>query len=380
MSNTSLSPNSPKTPLLSSQSHHHHHHSSQDTNTQVYNSIWNSKTSQYYQSDFFTAITTAPTTNDIDSIDMVTAHHDVDGGPAMILGWLSQRKQFGLITMDTNLSDAISLHCSFDSTVLDQNSSTHSSFSSSRSDSSSHSGSNQQSIQTGRKETDWAWCQILSPLCYHEEPLANYLDAVALHNYVSLPNQTISAQSLEASSTSAAARDITPTTPLSNPLPLPVGWCSWYHYYEHITTQNLLQNFHKLGGLKYEFDCNLAVVDDGYMTAWGDWDSLKPKSFPPIPVHNSTQTNTTNATTQIMRSISKAIKDNGMKPGVWLAPYACDKHSTIAKLHPDWIIKNEKGRYANSSNCGKFFYGLDATNPAVREHAFKAVRRAVEEW
>jgi len=69
-----------------------------------------------------------------------------------------------------------------------------------------------------------------------------------------------------------------------------------------------------------------------------------------------------------------------MIPGLWMAPFACDKHSKIAKEHPDWIIQNDEGRAANSSNCGKFFYGLDATNPAVREFAFKSVRRAVQEW
>ena len=40
----------------------------------------------------------------------------------------------------------------------------------------------------------------------------------------------------------------------------------------------------------------------------------------------------------------------------------------------------DDGRPANSANCGKFFYGLDATNPAVRAHAAGCIRRAVEGW
>jgi alpha-galactosidase len=110
---------------------------------------------------------------------------------------------------------------------------------------------------------------------------------------------------------------------------------------------------------------NVCLIDDGYMTAWGDWTSLKPGRF----VKDGG-----------MRVLSDAIRAKGMKPGVWLAPFACDKHSTLAKDHPDWIIRNDTGRHANSANCGKFFYGLDATNPAVLKHVYDTIRRAVDEW
>jgi len=305
-----------------------------------YNSIWNNSKSNHFVSDFFAAVTTAST--DFSGTKSKNDHYamdDASGGPAMILGWLSQRKQFGLVTMDSTLSKTISMHCSLDSSVTNSEDNTRVN--------AVNSISSKPSI-----ETDWAWCQMLSSKCFHEEPMNNYLDAVSQHNNVSKQ--------------------------MATPLPLAVGWCSWYHYYENITAQNLMQNFDKLGGLKYELDCNVAVVDDGYMTAWGDWDSLKSKFFPPFLNSNGSESD--NRTLQTMRSLSKSIRDNGMRPGIWLAPYACDKHSRIAKLHPDWIIKNEKGRYANSSFCGKFFYGLDATNPSVRKHAFDSVRRAVEDW
>jgi alpha-galactosidase len=99
------------------------------------------------------------------------------------------------------------------------------------------------------------------------------------------------------------------------------------------------------------------------MTAWGDWNSLKPEKF-----------------SHSMKSISTAMKARGMRPGIWLAPFAADKHSDLVKRHPDWIIRNDSGRPANSSNCGKFFYGLDATNPQVLEHARNTIKLAVDEW
>ena len=81
-----------------------------------------------------------------------------------------------------------------------------------------------------------------------------------------------------------------------------------------------------------------------------------------------------------MAAIAAAMKSRGMRPGVWLAPFAADKKSQLVKDHPDWIIRNNSGRYANSANCGKFFYGLDATNPLVLDHARRCIRRAVHEW
>ena len=123
---------------------------------------------------------------------------------------------------------------------------------------------------------------------------------------------------------------------------------------------------------------NVGLIDDGYMTAWGDWGSLKPKAFPtafaisPNPTEKDVDA--------CMKSLSDSMRANGMKPGIWLAPFAADKHSKLTKTHPDWIIRDNAGRPANSSNCGKFFYGLDVTNPEVREHVFRTIRRAVSVW
>ena len=31
-----------------------------------------------------------------------------------------------------------------------------------------------------------------------------------------------------------------------------------------------------------------------------------------------------------------------MTPGIWMAPFACDKHSDLAKNHPDWILTRKR--------------------------------------
>lgn len=229
---------------------------------------------------------------------------DEHGGPALVCGWLSQHEQFGLVAIDANLS-RVALHASHDA-----------------------------QLSSRGVETDWAYGQLIAPHNYDEEPMVHYLHAAAAYNEAQ---------------------------PLQNG-PLLTGWCSWYHYYENITEENLRSNFSKLSAMANTIPTNVAVVDDGYMTAWGDWASFKPGKFDRMEV------------------VAKDIVNNGMTPGIWLAPFACDKHSKVAREHPEWIIRNDKGKPANSSNCGKFFYGLDATNPQVRQHVAKAIGRAVHEW
>lgn len=246
-----------------------------------------------YKSDFFACITTGR-----DEL------MDENGGPALICGWLSQHKQFGVVSIDEQLQH-VAMHATHDAIV-------------------SSSG----------VSTDWAFAQLVSPHHYDEEPMVHYLHAAAAYNEA---------------------------TPLQNG-PLLTGWCSWYHYYENISEESLRANFAKLAAMKTKVPTNVSVVDDGYMTAWGDWNSLKPKKF------------------TSMANVARDIASSKMRPGLWLAPFAADKHSKIAKLHPEWVIQNDRGVPANSSNCGKFFYGLDATNPQVREYVFEAVRLAVEGW
>eukprot|EP00536_Pseudo-nitzschia_multiseries_P008284 jgi/Psemu1/325132/estExt_fgenesh1_pg.C_2090008 len=245
-----------------------------------------------YKSDFFACVTTAR--------DGIMDEH---GGPALVCGWLSQHKQFGVVSIDDRLQQ-VTMHASHDAMV------------------------------NSHVSTDWAYAQLITPHRYDEEPMVHYLHAAAAHNQAK---------------------------PLQNG-PLLTGWCSWYHYYENITEENLRSNFERLTTMKNQVPTNMAMVDDGYMTAWGDWDSLKPGKFTTMDV------------------VANDIATSRMKPGLWMAPFTADKHSKIARNHPEWIIKNDKGYPANSSNCGKFFYGLDATNPRVREHVFNSVRKAVKDW
>lgn len=270
---------------------------------------------KFYQSDFFCCVssdgTAAPRGRLRRRPPQQFAYQELDetGGPALLLGWLSQHQQFGVIQADAELQQ-YQMHCSVDGQLLLAN-------------------------VNDTIATDWSYAQLIHPHNYDEEPMANYLNTVSNYNFA---------------------------RPLQNGSLL-TGWCSWYVFYEKINASILRENFVQLNSMRDQVPTNVSVVDDGYMTAWGDWDSLKPKQFP-----------------DGMEVVSRDIGSQAMRPGLWLAPFAADKHSQIAKDHPDWIIQNNNGIASNSSNCGKFFYGLDATHPEVRHHVTKTIQMAVREW
>ena len=262
------------------------------------------ETSAYYKSDMFACISSSGKDKSQHKDNRVQL--DEEGGPALIAGFLAQREQYGAVLMDKQLRKFGLYAC--------------------------HQG------VVARKpiSTDWAFCQVVDSHCYDEEAMVYYVHAVGDHN---------DARPLEKG--------------------LTTGWCSWYHYYADISHDSLAKNAHILAKSRSSIGFNVCLIDDGYMTSWGDWTSLKPGKF---------------AKEGGMRVLADAMRSKGMKPGVWLAPFACDKGSDLARQHPDWIIRNDAGRIANSANCGKFFYGLDATNPAVRKHVYDTIRRAVRDW
>lgn len=261
------------------------------------------ESSAFYKSDMFACISSNGATTSYGDDRILL---DEEGGPALIVGFLSQRQQYGAVLLDKDLRQ-FNLYACHEGVVAKRG-----------------------------IESDWAYCQIVDANTYDEEAMVYYVHASGDHN---------DARPMEKG--------------------LTCGWCSWYHYYNDIDHDSLSKNAHVLQKSMDVLGFNLCLIDDGYMTAWGDWTSLKPGKF---------------VKEGGMRVLSDAIRTKGMKPGVWLAPFACDKNSKLAQDHPDWIIRNDFGRHANSANCGKFFYGLDATNPAVRKHVYDTIHRAVSEW
>src|SRR5690606_2409674 len=77
--------------------------------------------------------------------------------------------------------------------------------------------------------------------------------------------------------------------------------------------------------------------------------------------------------------------DAGFDAGIWWAPFLVDPRSTVAREHPDWLVRNERGRpivgilnpiWAPTRPMRV----LDTTHPEVLEHLEHVARTIGHEW
>ncbi len=149
-----------------------------------------------------------------------------------------------------------------------------------------------------------------------------------------------------------------PTAPKLN------GWTSWYHYYKNISQDIISKNAKALSRLENP-KMDIVQIDDGWQEKVGDWLSVK-NTFP-----------------DGMRAMSDEIHSQGMKAGLWLAPFICEKDSDIYKKHPDWILKDDNGKPipAGYNNLWSgWFYALDFYNNDVQKYITEVVLIALQKW
>ena len=179
--------------------------------------------------------------------------------------------------------------------------------------------------------TDWA---VLVPLGLDDaDPLGVYLDAVAREN---------------AAITGA---------------PILSGWCSWYQYYDKVTAQDVQSNLNAVTALHPTLPLTLFQIDDGYETHAGDWSSFRP-TFP-----------------QGVAPLAEAIRQAGMTPGLWMAPFLVHPRARLASDHPEFLLRNLAGRPVNAGFVwNTLTRALDLTHPGALDYACQAVTTAVHTW
>lgn len=149
-----------------------------------------------------------------------------------------------------------------------------------------------------------------------------------------------------------------------NPLPeARPGWTSWYHYYHDIDERIILDNLKAFSSRQVPIE--MFQIDDGYQKSVGEWTQSNEK-FP-----------------KGMKYIADSIHACGYKAGLWLAPFICEKDSRIYKDHPDWLLRDDKGKPIpaglNPGWSGKY-YALDIYNPYVRRHVFMTLDTILNVW
>ncbi|OGO65097.1 MAG: hypothetical protein A2030_08490 [Chloroflexi bacterium RBG_19FT_COMBO_50_10] len=158
----------------------------------------------------------------------------------------------------------------------------------------------------------------------------------------------------------AVARQMHARVPASPPPPM---WTHWYHFYHDITEELFLQNLEVLADRRSIVPYQVVELDDGYQSAWGDWSSTNDR-FP----HG-------------LEWLADKITAKGFTPGLWLAPFAVQAKSSIARRHPDWLVKNKRGRPINAGFLYNIFIqALDTSHPAVLEHLRNLMDQISHQW
>jgi alpha-galactosidase len=145
--------------------------------------------------------------------------------------------------------------------------------------------------------------------------------------------------------------------------PPPTGWSSWYYYFTGVDEAAVKQNIGAATRLRASLPLDLIQIDDGYQEAVGDWLSVNDK-FPGG-----------------MAPLAARIRDAGMRPGIWLAPFTVGANSTLAREHPDWLVHDASGRPVFAGhNWDTTIYGLDTTHPGAREWLRTVISTLVRDW
>jgi len=168
--------------------------------------------------------------------------------------------------------------------------------------------------------SEWGYLQLLD--LPHPEPLAEYAEAVA--------------------------REMRPRVPLRAP---PLAWTHWYQYFQDISEESFLGSARAVAGLRGELPFGCVELDDGYQRAWGDWLECNAK-FP-----------------RGLGFLAAEVRKRGLTPGLWLAPFVVQPGSRLQRGHPEWLLRDSRGRPVGSGFFYSFFgQALDSSHPAVLEH------------
>lgn len=144
---------------------------------------------------------------------------------------------------------------------------------------------------------------------------------------------------------------------------VPVGWCSWYHFYQDIDEKVLDTNLDTVIALEPDLPMDLFQIDDGFETYPGDWFDFDP-GFP-----------------NGLRPLVEKTVAAGLTPGVWLAPFIVHPKARLVGEHPDWLLRDANGKPVTAGFVwNAFTYALDLTHPDALAYTQDVIRTAVEGW
>ncbi len=102
-------------------------------------------------------------------------------------------------------------------------------------------------------------------------------------------------------------------------------WCAW-GYERDFTVEQIYATLPKARELGFEW----AVLDDGWQTNEGDWE-IDLRKFPRGDAD--------------MRAFTAKVREQGLRPRLWLAPLAADPGSRVLYEHVDMLLLDKEGAF-----------------------------------
>lgn len=141
------------------------------------------------------------------------------------------------------------------------------------------------------------------------------------------------------------------------------GYTTWYRHQQDINEKKLLADIHEVSEASEKYPCSVFFIDEGYENAIGDW--LTPRKIP-FP-HG-------------MEPITKKILESSMRAGIWIAPFVCDRRSTIYKKHNDWLLRDSNGQPVHACRSWRDLYCIDFSNLSFRHHLKNVLMTMRDDW
>lgn len=155
---------------------------------------------------------------------------------------------------------------------------------------------------------------------------------------------------------------------------VPASWNSWGGgggsggYGTNIDETRILENLDLAAEQFLPHGMKWFMIDDGWEVVEGDWEPRKDR-FPDHEVDGVAMDG--------MAWMAAQIRDRGMIPGIWIAPFTVHPDSETAKAHPSWL--------ADLTPLGHIFVPadmrpLDLSNPEVKTWLADVFRKLTHEW
>ncbi len=145
--------------------------------------------------------------------------------------------------------------------------------------------------------------------------------------------------------------------------PSPLGWCSWYYYFQDVHQTHIRDHLKWAKKHQSEIPLEVIQIDDGYQSDIGDWLTTNER-FPGG-----------------MAQLAGEIQEAGYVAGLWIAPFIALRSAQVVQRNPDWILRNRYGLPANTGWVWETFgRALDVTHPGVQEEITNVIDTVVNHW